>query len=100
MVIKRAVFERNPWTVINILKAFDQANDIAEAERRAHAAYHFDTGLVPADYRKPFATRLIAHGLKANRAVLETVARYSNQQSLTGRLMRVDELFAANVLDS
>ena len=71
MVVKRAVFERNPWVVINILKAFDQANDIADAERREHVAYYLETGLVPSDYRKPLATRIIKHGLKANRATLE-----------------------------
>ena len=100
MVIKRAVFERDPWVVINILKAFHQANDIADAERREHVAYHLETGLVPADYRKPLATRIITHGLKANRAMLEMAAQYSNQQGLTPRLMPMDELFAPNALDS
>jgi 4,5-dihydroxyphthalate decarboxylase len=100
MVIKRAVFEREPWLVINILKAFDQANDIADAERREHVVYHLETGLVPQDYRKPLATRIITHGLKANRATLEIAAKYSNQQSLTQRIMKMEELFAANALDS
>jgi 4,5-dihydroxyphthalate decarboxylase len=100
MVVKRAVFERNPWVVINILKAFDQANDIADAERREHVAYHLETGLVPPDYRKSMATRIIKHGLKANRATLDMAAKYSNQQSLTQRIMPMDELFAANALDS
>jgi len=100
MAIKRAVFEREPWAVINILKAFTQANELAEAERREHVAYHLETGLVPASCREALATRLITHGLKANRAVLETAARYSNQQGLTPRVMTLEELFASNALDS
>jgi 4,5-dihydroxyphthalate decarboxylase len=100
MAIKRAVFEQNPWVVLNILKAFIQANDITEAERREHTAYHFETGLVPADYRKSLSTRLISYGLKANRATLETAAKYSNQQNLTPRIMTMDELFAANAQES
>ena len=100
MVIKRAVFERDPWAVINILKAFNRANDIADAERRAHVAYHLETGLVPPDYRKPLAARIMTHGLKANRVTLEMAAKYSNQQSLTQRIMTMDKLFAANALDS
>jgi 4,5-dihydroxyphthalate decarboxylase len=100
MVVKRDVYERNPWVVINILKAFDRANDIADGERREHVAYHLETGLVPADYRGPLATRIIKHGLKANRATLETAARYSNQQGLTPRVMPMDELFAPNALES
>jgi 4,5-dihydroxyphthalate decarboxylase len=100
MVIKREVFDRNPWVVINILKAFNIANDIVDAERREHVSYHLETGLVPSAYRKPLATRIITHGLKANRGTLEMAAKYSNQQGLTQRIMRMDELFAANVLDS
>jgi hypothetical protein len=86
--------------VLNIIKAFVKANDIAEAERREHVAYHLETGLVPHAYRLPLATQLIRHGLKANRAVLETAAKYSNQQGLTRRLMPMEELFAPNALES
>jgi len=100
MVIKRAAYERNPWAVINILKAFGEANAIAEAERREHVAYHLETGLVPAEYRKPLDSRLVDFGLKSNRATLETAAKYSNQQGLTPRVMPLEELFAANVLES
>jgi 4,5-dihydroxyphthalate decarboxylase len=100
MVVKRQVFEQNPWVVINILKAFNQANDITDSERREHVAYYLETGLVPPDYRKGLATRLIKHGVTANRATLETVAKYSNQQGLTPRVMTMEELFAPNALDS
>ncbi len=100
MVVKRAVFERNPSVTLNILKAFDRANDIADAERRAHVAYHFETGLVPPDYRKALATRIVRHGLKANRVTLEMAAKYSNQQGLTQRTMPMDQLFVPNTLDS
>ncbi len=100
MVVKRAVYEREPWVVINILKAFNQANDIADRERREHVAYHLETGLVPPGYREALATRIISHGLNANRATLETAAKYSNRQGLTPRVMPIDELFAANALES
>jgi 4,5-dihydroxyphthalate decarboxylase len=100
MVIKRDVFDRNPWVAINILKAFNLANDIVDAERREHVGYYLETGLVPPAYRKPLATRIITHGLEANRATLELAARYSNQQGLTQRIMSMDDLFAQNVRDS
>ncbi len=100
MVVKRAVLEREPWVVTNLLKAFNQANDIVDRERREHVAYHLETGLVPAAYREPLATRLVKHGLQANRAVLEVAAKYSHQQGLTPRVMKMEELFAPNALDS
>jgi len=100
MVVKRTVFEREPWVAINILRAFNEANDIAERERAGHVAYHLETGLVPPQCRSALSKRIVTHGLKANRATLETAARYSNQQGLTPRVVPMDALFAANVLDS
>lgn len=100
MVVKRELAERNPWVVVNLLKAFTAANDIANRERIEHVAYHLETGRVPAQYRAALAAPLIAHGLKANRATLETAASYSVEQGLTPRLLKLDELFAGSSLDS
>jgi 4,5-dihydroxyphthalate decarboxylase len=96
MVIKRALAEQHPWVVLNVLKAFDAANDIAERERVEHARYHIDAGwVVEAALRTP----LVRHGVKANRLVLETAARYSQEQGLTPRLVGLEELFAPQVLE-
>ena len=40
MAVKREVYEKNPWIVINLLKAFSTANEIAERERREQVQYH------------------------------------------------------------
>jgi 4,5-dihydroxyphthalate decarboxylase len=98
MVIKREIAEQHPWAVTNILKAFSQANDIANRERIAHAEYYFETGLLPSEGRKAVRTPLVAHGVAANRVVLETIAKYSLQQGLTSRLMTLEELFAPSTL--
>jgi len=100
MVVKREIAERNPWVVVNLLKAFNDANDIANRERIEHVNYHLETGLVPPQYRAALATPIITHGIKANRNTLETAAAYSLEQGLTPRLLKLDELFARNSLDS
>ena len=94
MVIKREIAEQHPWAITNILKAFNQANDIANRERIAHAEYYFDTGLLAREGRGALRTPLITHGVKANRAVLEMIAKYSLRQGLTSQQVTVDELFA------
>jgi len=99
MVIKREIAEKHPWAVLNLLKAFDQANDISERERLQAIEYHVETGLVSSDGRKALATPLIRHGIKANRKVLETAAQFSHEQGLTPRLMKLDELFAPSVME-
>jgi 4,5-dihydroxyphthalate decarboxylase len=99
MVMKRELAEKHPWAITNILKAFKQASEIADRERIAHAEYYFETGLLPAEGRKAIQTPLITHGVKANRFVLETIAKYSLQQGLTPRLMTMEELFAPSMLE-
>lgn len=44
-------------------------------------------------------TPLVQHGVKANRAVLETAARFSHEQGLTPRVIPLEEVFAPSTLD-
>ena len=39
-------------------------------------------------------------GIKANRAMLDTITSYSHEQGLTPRQMKVEELFAESTLDT
>jgi 4,5-dihydroxyphthalate decarboxylase len=98
MVIKRELAEKHPWAVLNILKAFERANAAANRQRMEHTEYHVETGLLPADARKALQVPIVSHGIAANRAVLETVAQYSQEQGLTPRLMKLDELFAVSAM--
>jgi len=38
-------------------------------------------------------------GVKANKAMLETIIDYSHEQGLTPRKMKIDELFAESTLE-
>jgi 4,5-dihydroxyphthalate decarboxylase len=96
MVMKRSIAERHPWVVLNVLKAFERANAIAEQERIEQARYHIDTGLVA---EQALRTPLLKHGVKANRLVLDTAAQYSQEQGLTPRRVKLEELFAASALE-
>jgi 4,5-dihydroxyphthalate decarboxylase len=40
------------------------------------------------------------YGIKANRAMLETIINYSYEQGLTPRKMKIEELFAEETLDT
>ncbi len=100
MVVRREIAERNPWVIINLLKAFNEANAIANRERVEHVAYHLETGMVPPQYRAALASPVLTHGIKANRHILETAAAYSHEQGLTPRMLKLDELFAPNSFGS
>lgn len=99
MVIRREIAERNPWIVINLIKAFNEANAIADRERLEHCEYHIDAGLLPAEARQALARTLVRHGVVANRKTLETAALHSFEQGLTPRLMALDEVFAPSAME-
>jgi len=95
-VVRRDVFEREPWVVLNLIKAFKRANEIADERRVEQVADHLATGLLSGDARTP----VIQHGVKANRTVIETIARYSLEQALTPRLVTLEELYAPSALET
>jgi len=99
MVIRRELAQKHPWAILNLYKAFEQAGEIANRERLEHAAYHFATGLLPSEAREPLGVPLVQHGVKANRVVLETAARYSHEQGLTPRQLALEEIFAASAME-
>jgi 4,5-dihydroxyphthalate decarboxylase len=99
MVIKREIAEKHPWTVLNIYKAFEKANELAEKARREAVEYHLETGLVPPESGKALKTPIVRHGVAANRKVLETAAQWYYEQGLTPRLMKIEELFAPSVME-
>ena len=99
MVIRKEIAEKHPWAVLNLYKAFERANDMADRERLAHAEYHCAAGLLTGEARDALRAPLVRHGIRANRAVLETAARYSHEQGLTPRLVALEEVFAASSME-
>ena len=99
MVIRRELADKHPWAVLNLLKAFEAANEIANQQRMEQADYHAAAGLIPPEAAKALRQPVVRHGIQANRHVLETAATYSVEQGLTPRLMKLDEIFAVSTMD-
>ncbi len=99
MVVRREVAEKHPWVVLNLLKAFEKANDVANARRMAHTEYYLNAGLLPAEAEEGLKTPLVSHGVRSNRNTLETAAQYSFEQGLTPQPAKLEDLFAASTLD-
>ncbi|MEK9658415.1 MAG: ABC transporter substrate-binding protein [Chloroflexota bacterium] len=99
MVVRRSIAEQHPWVVLNLLKAYVKANEVANKRRKAHMDYYVEAGLLGSDGNKIVARPLVEHGIVANRKVLETAAQYSYEQGLTPRLMKLEEVFAASAME-
>src|SRR5882762_186422 len=99
MVIRKEIVEKHPWVVLNLYKAFERANEIANRERLEHAEYHRAAGLLSGEAKDALGVQIVQHGIKANRKVLETAASYSHEQGLTSRPVALEEVFAASAME-
>ena len=103
IVLRRAVYERDRWIAMNLLKAFEQA-------KRASMARLVEIGLshVPMPWLAEHARRwrelagedFWPYGIEANRPTLEAFAQYAFEQGVTARRMSAEDLFAPETRES
>jgi 4,5-dihydroxyphthalate decarboxylase len=101
VVIRRDVYERDPWVAQNLYKAFCRAKDYS---------YHLlaETGSPKASlaWLQPLLEEEQAiigrdsypYGIEKNRPSIEALLQYADEQGLTTRRVKVEELFAPSTL--
>ena len=94
--IKQEIVDKYPWVPTNLVKAFEEAKNIAYrriANPRMVPIAWVRTALE--EQEEVLGADPWAYGLTpANRKNLETVLRYTHQQGMIGRMMPLDSLFA------
>jgi 4,5-dihydroxyphthalate decarboxylase len=94
-MIKREIVEKYPWVATNLVKAFEQAKNIAYrriANPRMVPLAWVRTAVE--EQEAVLGPDPWAYGLTpANRENLETVLRYTYQQGMIGKTMSLDALF-------
>ena len=103
VVIRRDVYEKNPWVAQSLYKA------CVASKARAYELYN-QTAAMPAmlpwsvahveEARREMGEDWWPYGLAANRQVLDTFLRYHHEQGLSRRRFAPDELFARETLES
>lgn len=102
VVIRRDVFEANPWIGRSLYKAFDAALQIAYADLG-----HRNALKVMLPWLQEHVAETVAvlgegywdYGLERNRHVLDLFARYSHEQGLAARRYRPEEIVLAQADD-
>jgi 4,5-dihydroxyphthalate decarboxylase len=93
--IKQEIVDKYPWVATNLVKAFEQAKQVAYrrvANPRMVPLAWVRTAVE--EQQEILGPDPWAYGLTpANRKNLETVLRYTHQQGLIGRTFTLDELF-------
>lgn len=100
--IRRDVLDDAPWLPMSLCKAFGQAKKLADADLFEVTALKIGLPWIVDEAQR--TRRLMGedfwpYGVEANRRTLETMARYSFDQGLATRLLRVDEMFAPTTLE-
>lgn len=102
MVIRRDVYEKNPWIAASLFKAFDRSKELAYR-------LNYQTGALR--YMLPWMNEEIEimesifgkdywpYGIESNRTTIEAFLKYMFQQGLTKKLYKPEEIFAKETLD-
>ena len=95
-VLRRRVYEANPWLATSLYQAFVKSRDMA-----LNHAYDTDalTVSLPWVIDEIERSREIPwdYSIEGSRPTLEALVQYLDEQTLTRRRMKVEELFAPNV---
>ena len=102
VIIKRSVYEENPWVATSLFKACVASKNIALKNlEQTHALYASLPWLV---HHVDLTRRIMGvdwwpYGMDKNRKTIEALCQYSFEQSLSARRMTVEELFAPETFD-
>lgn len=103
IAVRRAVYEANPWVATSLFKAFVASQRITYEGLMVTAALKtmlpWQMAAVE-EARREMGEDWWSYGFHANRHVLETFVRYHHEQGLSHRLLRPEELFAPETLES
>jgi 4,5-dihydroxyphthalate decarboxylase len=102
VILKREVYEKNPWIAVNLYKAFCQAKDMVMMGYFETAALRVTVPWLSGEVERLknlFGEDWWPYGIEKSRKTLETFLRYHHEQGLSKRLMTVGELFAPETLD-
>jgi 4,5-dihydroxyphthalate decarboxylase len=103
VAIKRSVYEKNPWIAMSLYKAFVQAQRYTYDDLYVTAALK---AMLPwltkhvEDARALMGEDFWPYGFAPNRETLATFLRYHHEQGLSRALLKPEELFAPETLES
>jgi 4,5-dihydroxyphthalate decarboxylase len=103
VVIRREVYEKSPWIAESLVKAFNRAQQRAYRDLSESGAL---STMLPWFTHHVEQTRALMgpdfwpYGVEKNKHTLETFLRYSFEQGLSKRPLRIEDLFAAETLES
>ena len=99
-IIRGDIYKKYPWVAFNLYTGFVKAKALARQKmlEQIPSALFFGPEYA-AMTRDRIGDDPFPYGIKANRAMLDTIIGFSHEQGLTPRRMKTEELFAESTLD-
>ena len=96
LVLRKALYDANPWLAVSLYRAFTRARDLAQRHMYDTDALTVSLPWVIDEIER---SREIAwdYSIEGSRPTLEALVQYLDEQQLTRRRVDVAELFAPNV---
>ena len=98
-IIRGDIYKKYPWVAFNLYTGFVKAKALAREKllERIPSALFFGPEYA-AMTREIIGDDPFPFGIKANKAMLDTILGFSHEQGLTPRKMKIEELFAEQTL--
>jgi 4,5-dihydroxyphthalate decarboxylase len=100
LVLKSELFNKEPWTAISLYKAFARAKEINYSRLYDSNALLATLPWLIAEIetsRRIFGDDFWDYSIEGSRPTLEALVQYLDEQGLTRRRMKIEELFAPNL---
>lgn len=96
LVLRRAVYEANPWLAVSLYRAFCRARDMALRQMYDTDALTVSSPWIIDELERSREVKW-DYSIEGSRPTLEALVQYLDEQQLMRRRMQVEELFAPNV---
>ncbi len=103
IVIRRDVYNENPWVATSLYKSFVEAQQITYKDIAYPPALSTMLPWLPTyleETKKLMGEDYWPYGIEKNRKALEVFLRYSKEQGLAKKILKPEELFAPETLES
>src|SRR5246127_5023281 len=97
VVVRRDLYERDPWIALSMYKALSRAKDYAFrmlAEAGSPKASFAWLQPLLEDEQSIIGKDWYPYGIEANRPTIEALLQYTYEQGLSDRRLKIEELFA------
>jgi 4,5-dihydroxyphthalate decarboxylase len=101
VVIRREIYDRDPWVALNLYKAFVRAKEYAywnlTETGSPKASFAWLQPMIEQE-QAIFGKDWYSYGIEANRPTIEALLQYTLEHGLADRRLSIEELFAPSTL--